>query len=233
MARFLRRVASALVARRGDRRWDVVIRGTALAATLAIPIVHFFPATATLVGFAVAAVLANGPLSPVVPVAFEPLIMEAAKHVPVVEVTLVGLGAYMYTEYLNWHLYRWVLDRERLAALRRRRWVERSVVAFGRAPFLTTLVFAFTPLPFWVVRILAIYRGYAVARFMGATALGRLPRIFLYAWLGAALSLPAVFLGSIAVGATLLVVVVRLLGREKVLKDAALDAPSTTETADP
>ncbi len=242
MILILRRLGRALLVPRGDRRWDLFLRATCAVVLLAIPVLHFFPDSGLLVGYAIASVVTNSPLSPVVPVAFEPLIMEAAKYTSILNVTVIGLVAYMYTEYLNWHLYRWVLDRKRLATLRKKPWVERSVASFARAPFLTTVVFAFTPLPFWVSRILAIYQRYPFWHFMAATAVGRAPRILLYAWLGAALNVPTVLLASAAVGATLLVVAIRLARRQPVLEDAALDtrasdspaaaspAPSKTET---
>ena len=77
---------------------------------------------------------------------------------------------------------------------------------FARAPFTTTIVFAFTPLPFWVARCLAILDRYPVGRFMAATAVGRFPRILIYAWLGAVLQVPTVALVAVLVGSMLLAV---------------------------
>jgi uncharacterized membrane protein YdjX (TVP38/TMEM64 family) len=200
---------------------------------LSIPVLLYLPQFTPLVWFALLAVPANSPLSPITPVAFEPLIMEAAKHSGPLEVTLVGLGVYLYMEYLNWHLYRWVLDRRRLQALKQKRWIIRSVEYFARAPFVTTVVFAFTPLPFWVARVLAIYNTYPLARFMGATALGRLPRIFLYAWLGATLSLPSILLATAAIGATVIVVAWRVSKRSRILEDPVLDVDSNMPASAP
>lgn len=208
---------------RGDRRWDLLVRATGLVALLGIPVVVFFPQATPLVWFAVAAIPANSPLSPITPVAFEPLIMEAAKHSAAIEVTLVGLGAYMYMEYLNFHLYKWVLERRRLQRFKEHKWVKRALRGFSRAPAVVILVFAFTPLPFWTVRILAIYRKYSVARFMAATAVGRLPRIFIYAWLGERLMVPSVLLVAAAVGATAVVVAIKLAKRQALIHDEVLD----------
>ena len=62
----------------GDRRWDLILRATGLAGLLGIALVLLVPSSAVLVWFAVMSLPANGPLSPLIPVAFEPLIMEAA-----------------------------------------------------------------------------------------------------------------------------------------------------------
>jgi uncharacterized membrane protein YdjX (TVP38/TMEM64 family) len=223
----LRKIIRSLLKPRGDRRWDILIRATGAIALIGIPIVLYFPQAMPLVWLAIASVPANSPLSPLTPVAFEPLIMEAAKYAAPIAVTCVALSVYMYMEYLNFHLYRWVLNRERLKGLRQKSAVRKSVGYFARAPFVTIVVFAFTPLPFWVARILCIYDGYSVPRFMFATTLGRLPRIYLYAWLGAALSLPTVLLASTAVGATLIVVAWRLYRRRPLLHDSLLDGSDT------
>jgi hypothetical protein len=189
---------------RGGRHWDLILRATGVAGLIGIALVLLVPGSAVLVWFAVMALPANGPLSPVVPAAFEPLIMEAAKYEHPLAVTGVGLGAYMFTEWVNWHIYAWALSRERLAGVRKTRWVRWGIERFGRAPFTTTLVFAFTPVPFWVARCLAILEGYPIGRFMVATAVGRAPRILIYAWLGAVLQVPTVALAAVLVGSLLL-----------------------------
>ncbi|HET8625226.1 MAG TPA: hypothetical protein VFM14_16820 [Gemmatimonadales bacterium] len=190
----------------GGRHWDLILRATGLAGLIGIALVLLVPESAVLVWFAVMSLPANGPLSPLIPAAFEPLIMEAAKYEKPLAVTAVGLAAYMFTEYVNWHIYAWALSRERLAGVGKSRWLRWGIDRFGRAPFTTIVVFAFTPLPFWVARCLAIFDRYPVGRFMVATAVGRAPRILIYAWLGAALQVPTVALAAVLVGSLLLAV---------------------------
>ena len=214
---------------RGDRRWDLLLRGAGTVALLGIPVTLYLPDATPLVWFALLAVPANSPLSPILPTAFEPLIMEAAKYASALSVAVVGTAVYMLMEYLNYHLYAWVLTRERFRALRDRPWVQRSVGFFARAPFLTVVVFAFSPLPFWVVRILSIYRGYSVRRFMLACTVGRFPRILAYAALGAALAIPSVFLALVAVGTGVLVVAWKIVGGQAVLQDTVLDVDVDTK----
>ena len=190
----------------GGRRWDIILRVTGVAGLVGIALVLLVPGSAVLVWFAVMSLPANGPLSPLIPAAFEPLIMEAAKYEHPLSVTVVGLAAYMLTEYVNWHLYAWALSRERLASVGRSRWVRWGMDRFSRAPFTTTIVFAFTPLPFWVARCLAILDRYPIGKFMTATAVGRFPRILIYAWLGALLQIPTVALAALLVGSLLFAV---------------------------
>ena len=213
---------------RGDRRWSILLHATALVGLAGIPIVYWFPDTATLVWLALVALPANGPLSPILPTAFEPLIMEAAKYQSPFWVAVVSLGSYMYMEYLNWHLYRWVLNRKRLSAFREKPWIQRSLQYFGRWPFGTVIVFALTPLPFWVARILAILREYSLTRFMVATAIGRFPRFLFYAWLGETLQISTLVLVGVAVGGALSLVLLRLGRKKPLLNDVILDAPEKT-----
>ncbi len=198
-----------MVRRRGDRRWELLLRSTGVAALAGIPIVLLVPEATPLVWLVLFGIPANGPLSPVMPTAFEPLIMEAAKYNAPLVVGAVATSVYMYMEYLNFHLYRWVILRDRLAKYRNKGWVQRAVTAFGRWPFATIVVFAVTPLPFWVARILAILKRYSVPRFMAATAIGRLPRFVLYAWLGDVLHVPTWALLSVIAGGGVAVVAKR------------------------
>jgi uncharacterized membrane protein YdjX (TVP38/TMEM64 family) len=213
-----------LVRPRGDRRWDWFLRGTVVAGIVGVVVALALPATIPLVWLTVLGIPANSPLSPVLPTAFEPLIIEAAKFASPLVVSFTALGVYMYTEYVNWHLYAWVLHGERAGWLRRQPWVERSVDYFARAPFVSVVVFAFTPLPFWAARGLAILRGYSLRSFLLATVIGRWPRFFLYAWLGHALHVPTLVLVLVIVAGGATVFATRLARGQEVLAETVLDA---------
>ncbi|MEB3323267.1 MAG: hypothetical protein VKI81_10640 [Synechococcaceae cyanobacterium] len=203
----------------GDPRMDLFLRAAAALALLGIPVILLVPQSVTLVWLGVLSLPANSPLSPILPTAFEPLIMEAAKYEGAVPVTIVATAAYMYMEYVNWRVYGWVLSWDRLTDLKSRRSVRWGIESFGRSPFWTVVVFAFTPLPFFVVRALALLGGYPVGRFMAATILGRMPRIFLYAWFGELVRVPTWVLVAIVLGATGAVVAGRLLRGEPLLAE--------------
>ncbi len=220
----VRRAAGFLVRRYGDRRWDLFLRSLGGAALLGIPIVHFFPSTVPLVWLAVLSIPANSPLSPLLPAAFEPLIMEAAKHAAPLIVTLVALVAYMYMEFINFHVYGWVLRWKRLGGLKDHGAVQRSLRWFERSPALAIVLFAATPLPFWAVRLVALLANYPLGRFMVWTAIGRFPRLLFYAWLGDLLVLPAWLLGAVVVGSGLVVIVWRKARGKKLLSEPVLDA---------
>jgi len=215
-----------LTKRRGgeERRWDLMIRSAGIAALVGIPTVIVFPRAIPLVWLAVLSIPANSPLSPIIPAAFEPLIMEAAKYEKAIWVTLVALCAYMYMEYLNWHAYAWVLSRRALKGLREHRLIKRSLRYFAFSPFWTVVFFAFTPMPFWAIRTLAILDGYPIRTFMLATAIGRFPRLFAYAWLGSIFRIPTLVLVGVIFGTAAAVILYKLLHGKKLLSDTVIDS---------
>lgn len=234
----MRAVFRFLLKQRGDWRWDILLRATGIAALLGIPIVIVFPSSVPLVWLVLVGIPSNGPLSPLLPTAFEPLMMEAAKYHGPLLVTVVAETVYLYMEYINWYVYAWVLNWDKLTHLRDKRWVRWGVKRFARAPFATVLFFAITPIPFWIVRCLGILHQYSLTRYMVATAVGRFPRLFVYAWVGSAIHIPTTILVGVALGTGVLVVAWRLLSGKRILQDTVFDmaptpAPAPRPSPDP
>jgi membrane protein YqaA with SNARE-associated domain len=218
---FLIRAWRVLVKARGDRRWDVFLHSTGLVAALGVPVLLLFPTSATLVWLAVLALPANSPFSPLLPTFFEPIIVEAAQWEAAWVVTLVAAAGYMYMEYVNWHVYAWVLNWDRLSGFRERRSVRWGVANFGRSPFWVIVVFAFTPVPFWAARILAILYRYPLWRFMAATLIGRVPRWYCYALFGQLVRVPVWILVAVIVVPAAVVIMTRLVRGVPLLAETA------------
>ena len=193
---------------RGTRQWDYFLRATGVVALLAIPVAMFVPDKIPLVWFVLVSLPACGPWSPILPVAFEPLIFEIAKYEPPLVVAPVALCICLYTEFVNWHIYRWVVGHDKLAALRDHRLVQLGVKYFSRAPFLTVAILSIGPWPFWTLRILAIIKKYPLNRFMLALAIGRTPRLLVLAWVGAQLKVSSVILIAVVAFAAVAAVLV-------------------------
>jgi hypothetical protein len=85
------------------------------------------------------------------------------------------------------------------------------------------MFFAVTPLPFWVVRGLAILHHYPLRRFMVATAIGRFPRFFAYAWLGSAFSIPTYIIVAIIILGAVVAIGARVVRGEPILADVMVD----------
>ena len=76
-------------------------------------------------------------------------------------------------------------------------------------------------------------RGYPIGRFMAATAIGRFPRFFMYAWLGSALSVPTWALVVVIVGGAAVAIGLRLLKHQPILADSVVDGPGNTGASVP
>ena len=141
----------------------------------------------------------HGPLSPILPAAFEPMLLEAGLHFPPFSLALTGASVATGAEWANYHLYGKLVRTRRgellLAtrpALRLRSW-------FDRQPFLTTWVVIFTPAPDWGARLLAVHARYSPARYLGAVFLARVPRFWIIASMGAVIRPNGWVLGALVV----------------------------------
>jgi membrane protein YqaA with SNARE-associated domain len=159
-----------------------------------------------LVTFLLLAIVVHGPLSPLLPTAFETTLLYYVRFYPAWLLALVGTLGASLAEAVNYRLVHRAAEVPKLAALTTRRAVRWSVGAFLRAPFWTTVIVIFSPIPDSAVRILAPLGGYPLPRFLAAVALGRFPRLLLIAGFGVLVPIPAWLL----LGAGLVLVVVGL-----------------------
>ena len=201
------KLLTALVRRRGTPQWDAVIRGTAVMALLAIYPVMRWPQVAGLAAFGMITIVMNGPISPFFPASYEPVLFLAGRTYPPLAVAVVATAATLYMEYLNYYIYRYAVFHPKLDGARESYWVRKSAELFAWNPFVGIILLAFTPLPYWVARVLGPLARYPIERYMLATLIGRFPRLWLYALFGAWLpvSTPVLLIGTLAVTAAFLV----------------------------
>jgi uncharacterized membrane protein YdjX (TVP38/TMEM64 family) len=209
------RVARCLVARYGTPEWDAVLRATGIVALLAIYPVTRWPALAGLVGFFCLTLFVSGPISIVLPAAFEPMLMVAGRLYPPLVVTLVAVAGNLYMDYLNYHLYGALLEHPQLEAARRSRIVQRTLALFQKSPFFAVWLCAWSPIPYWIVCAVAPLSRYPMKRFLFATFLGRAPRVWAFAALGSALPVSTQLLATLATVAVVAGAVVALHGRRR------------------
>ena len=97
-----------------------------------------------------------------------------------------------------------VLALRRFAPLKRTSFYQAAVRCFYWRPWWTIVVFAFTPLPFFPVRVLALSSNYPLLKYVSANVLGRVPRYYLLAIGGAWLAIPLTYMLLIAFGLALI-----------------------------
>jgi uncharacterized membrane protein YdjX (TVP38/TMEM64 family) len=148
-------------------------------------------------GFLGVTIFVNGPLSPILPAAYEPVLMMTGRVYPPLLVALVGIAGTLYVEFLNYYLYRTAVEHPRFESARSSALTRKAVALFDRSPFFCVWLCAWSPLPYWTVRFLAPMTRYPVGPYLLATALGRGPRLFFFAAIGLVVPLSAQLLAMI------------------------------------
>lgn len=190
----LRLAVQGILRRLCSPRWGAVIWGSAAIALFALYSAMRWPQVAGLVEFLGVTIVVNGPLSPLFPATYEPVLMLAGRSYPPFVVAVVGTAGTLYIEFINYYIYRFAVLHPRLERARGTFWVRKSVQLFRRCPFFAIWLMALTPLPYWVARILGPLTRYPIQRYLLATFLGRFPRLWFYAALGLWIPVPATVL---------------------------------------
>jgi membrane protein YqaA with SNARE-associated domain len=216
--RLVARIASALAARRGSLEWDAAIRGTGLLALAAIPALLWLPRAGDLAVFMLATIWCHGPLSPLLPATFEPILMYFGRLYHPMVIALLGTAGNVYIEYFNYRLYGGVLRLESLDRMNGAVGRGRLMRWFEWSPFFAIWFGTVTPIPDWLGRIVASVAEYPMGRYLLAFGLGRFPRFLLFASLGAWLSLSTSMVVPAAVGTSAVAAAVALLRWLQVLR---------------
>lgn len=199
---------SLLTRRFGNTLWDRFLRATAIVLLLAIPLAIYVPGAGGMVAFGLVTIWVNGPIAPFLPSTYEPIVILFGRVYPPLLVAAVGTAGTIYAEYVNYHVYRRVLAFSSLERARTSRLSTWVLKRFRRAPFFTIWLCSWSILPYWPVRFISPMAGYDVRRQLVATALGRFPRIWLFAVFGAWLQVDIGLLALISVGLIVLAVTI-------------------------
>lgn len=134
----------------------------------------------------------------------EPATMIIAKVSPPWQIALLGSASAAVAACFDYFFVRRVFRIGALERIRNHRLFSRVERYTRVAPFLTILFFAALPLPFAIPRVMMPLIGYPFPKYVGATALGRFPRIYVLAAFGQLFDIPNWVLGSVLVGALVL-----------------------------
>ncbi|HJO83037.1 MAG TPA: VTT domain-containing protein [SAR202 cluster bacterium] len=111
----------------------------------------------------------------------EPAVIAASLIYAPIWVALVGGLATLIASVIDHALFTKAFEMERLDAARRAKLVVTGIRLFNKRPWWTIVVFAFTPIPFYPMRIVAPVAKYPMPRYVSAVVAGRVPRYFLLA----------------------------------------------------
>jgi membrane protein YqaA with SNARE-associated domain len=160
-----------------------------------------------LVPMILAAAWCHGPASPLLPAAFEPVLMAYGRSFSPLLLALIATAVTVGMESINYLGYGYLLRHRRLAGVQKAS--ARLTWLFQRSPFLLCLLVAATPLPDWSARILGTLARYSARRYLLAFAVGRVPKFWVIAAVGHQLQIS----GRVLIALVLCSVLVTLAGR--------------------
>jgi membrane protein YqaA with SNARE-associated domain len=163
-----------------------------------------------LVPLIVAAAWCHGPASPLLPAAFEPVLMAYGRSFSPLLLALIATVVSVGMETINYLGYGYLLRQRRLVRVQTAS--ARLTRLFARSPFLLCLLVAATPLPDWSARVLGALARYSPRRYLLAFALGRVPKFWLLATVGHQLRVGKPLLISLVVGSVLVTLASRFTG---------------------
>lgn len=164
--------------------------------------------------FVVTTLWVHGPWSPLLPTAYEPVLVIFGRLYPPLLIAATGAVLSTAMEFINYRLYDYVSNAKLVERLKARAVEGRFVRWFAVEPFAVTWAFALTPLPDWGIRILAILANYPAHRYLAAFVLGRFPKFLLLAWLGTQVPITTEALIVIALAVILVVYGVAFVRRK-------------------
>lgn len=144
------------------------------------------------------------PVLTVLSLPLEPATMIIAKVSAPWEIALLGSAAAAIAACFDYFFVRRVFRIGALDRLRAHRLFSRVERYAKVAPFLTILAFAALPLPFAICRVMMPLISYPFPKYVAATAIGRLPRIYVLAAFGKLFDIPNWILGAFLIGALVL-----------------------------
>ncbi len=120
----------------------------------------------------------------------EPIIFYFSKYFSPLSVTLVTLLGTLFAEYLNYMLVKLFFKIPKVDDLRKHRTFKKATHYFLRLPFVSLVIAAFTPVPFYPFRIIAPASEYSLKKYLLALTVGRTPRFYILAYFGYSIPLP-------------------------------------------
>ncbi|MCG8422760.1 MAG: VTT domain-containing protein [Proteobacteria bacterium] len=171
--------------------WRIFAYALAASAVVGLAIVLFFPAASGLFLFGLYSIPSNS----AIPLPHEPGLLFFAKFYHPVWIALAGTLGTAIAAFADYELVGRAMQHPKISGARETRvyqWACRWLMA---RPFVTVVIFAATPLPVYVVRVLAPASGYSIGRYVAAMMVGRFPRFLAVAWLGYVVPIPAWVLG--------------------------------------
>lgn len=123
-----------------------------------------------------------------VPIPTFPIVLYVSHDYAIWMLVFFGAVGASISAFIEYHIIDFLMRFDRIAKLKQNGKYQKYAGYFDRFSFRSIMLASLIPLPLDVIRILAITRRYSKWRYLLATFLGRIPRIFIFAFLGSQLA---------------------------------------------
>lgn len=103
---------------------------------------------------------------------------------------LAALGGTIVAGYLDHRVFVPILNYRKITSYKSSAFYQKMTRLFMRLPFVTLVITASLPIPFFPFKFLSFSIHYPLWRYLTAVSLARFPRYLLLAWLGATIGVP-------------------------------------------
>ena len=156
--------------------WKVVASLLASLGVISLLIVKFAPLYKKLLFLTLYSIPSNS-FIPGIP--HEPAVILAGKsYRPIIVALFASLGTCI-AAIIDYHVLTPILTHEKAEALKKQTIYKISFRYFGKAPFISLVIAAFSPVPFFPFRVLSIASSYPFKKYLLSIFLGRTPRYYL------------------------------------------------------
>ena len=160
----------------------LLLAATLIPAAVCTPLIwRFFPDWWQLSGFFWYSIPGNS----FIPLPHEPAVLYAGALYPAALVAAVGGLATMLASTFDHVLFTRAFRLKAIEPFKEKSIVRLTMRLFNRQPWWTIVMFAFTPIPFYPIRLVAPMSSYPITGYVSAVVFGRIPRYFLLALGGA------------------------------------------------
>jgi membrane protein YqaA with SNARE-associated domain len=168
------------------QKWRIFLRIMSVCVLLSLIVWFWVPSYQMLILY----FLYTIPTNSFIPIPHEPVILYFSHFYGPLIIAIVGTCATMIAAFIDYQVVSAAFSHRRIAPVKNTRIYTKSVSYFYKFPFFTVLCFAFFPLPFYPIRVLAISSKYSIWRYFAAVVLGRFPRYYILALFGYYIKVP-------------------------------------------
>lgn len=134
----------------------------------------------------------------------EPLVVYFGKTYDPIRIAAIVMGGTWIAGLLDYYVFVPILSHRFTGFITNTKDYQKSAEWFMKQPFWALVVAGFTPVPFFVFKFIAFSAHYSILKYMLALLIGRFPRYYLLALIGAVYQIPSniilyIFIGMILI----------------------------------